>query len=161
MADLHSIGGLVPLLGYLKNSHPNIRAKAAEVVSTIVQNNPKSQQLVMEANGLEPLFNNFTSDPDVTVRTKALGAISCECLIVVGLAQWFCFWFIFFIPVILNDHIFAFSIVVLLCNDLCSFSWHIVALIRHNRPGITAFRLANGYAGLRDALSSESVRFQR
>ncbi|KAJ7961393.1 hsp70 nucleotide exchange factor fes1-like [Quillaja saponaria] len=109
--DLHSIGGLVPLLGYLKNSHANIRAKAAEVVTTIVQNNPRSQQLVMEANGLEPLLSNFTSDPDVTVRTKALGAIS--------------------------------------------------SLIRHNKPGVTAFRLANGYAALRDALSSESVRFQR
>lgn len=85
MADLHSIGGLVPLLGYLKNSHANIRAKAAEVVSTIVQNNPRSQQLVMEATGFEPLLYNFTSDPDVTVRTKALGAISCEyyhCIVV-------------------------------------------------------------------------------
>lgn len=109
--DLHSIGGLVPLLGYLKNSHSNIRAKAAEVVTTIVQNNPKSQQLVMEANGLEYLFSNLTSDPDVTVRTKALGAIS--------------------------------------------------SLIRHNKPGSVAFRLANGYAALRDALSSDNVRFQR
>lgn len=78
LADLHSIGGLGPLLNYLRNSHANVRAKAAEVVSTIVQNNPKSQQLVMEANGLEPLLMNFTSDPDVTARTKALGAISCE-----------------------------------------------------------------------------------
>ncbi|KAF9595542.1 hypothetical protein IFM89_000630 [Coptis chinensis] len=74
--DLNSIGGLVPLIGYLKNSHAGIRAKAAEVVTTIVQNNPKSQKLVMEANGLEPLLSNFSSDPDVTVRTKALGAIS-------------------------------------------------------------------------------------
>lgn len=74
--DLHSIGGLLPLLNYLKNSHVNIRAKAADVVMTIVQNNPRSQQLVMEANGLEYLLSNFTSDPDVTVRTKALGAIS-------------------------------------------------------------------------------------
>ncbi|XP_020208067.1 hsp70 nucleotide exchange factor FES1 [Cajanus cajan] len=109
--DLHSIGGLVPLLGYLKNSHANIRAKAADVVTTIVQNNPRSQQLVMEANGFEPLISNFSSDPDVTVRTKALGAIS--------------------------------------------------SLIRHNKPGIIAFRLANGYAALKDALSSENVRFQR
>ncbi|XP_038883880.1 uncharacterized protein LOC120074732 [Benincasa hispida] len=109
--DLHSIGGLHPLLGYLKNPHANIRAKAAEVVTTIVQNNPRSQQLVMELNGLESLLMNFTSDPDVTARTKALGAIS--------------------------------------------------SLIRYNKPGIAAFRLANGYAGLRDALGSESVRFQR
>ncbi|EMS58400.1 Hsp70 nucleotide exchange factor fes1 [Triticum urartu] len=74
--DLHSIGGLDPLLGYLKNSHAGIRAKAAEVVSTVVQNNPKSQQLVMESNGLEPLLTNFRSDPSTTARTKALGAIS-------------------------------------------------------------------------------------
>ncbi|XP_027335811.1 uncharacterized protein LOC113849822 [Abrus precatorius] len=109
--DLHSIGGLVPLLGYLKNSHARIRAKAADVVTTIVQNNPQSQQLVMEANGFEPLISNFSSDPDVNVRTKALGAIS--------------------------------------------------SLIRHNKPGIAAFRLANGYAALKDALTSENVRFQR
>lgn len=109
--DLHSIGGLVPLLGYLKNKHPNIRAKAADVVSTIVQNNPRSQQLVMEASGLEPLLTNFTSDPDMDVRTQSLGAIS--------------------------------------------------SLIRQNKPGIAAFRLANGYAALRDALGSENVRFQR
>lgn len=75
--DLHSIGGLVPLLGYLKNSHANIRAKAADVVTTIVQNNPRSQQLVMEANGFEPLVSNFSSDTDVNSRAKALGAISC------------------------------------------------------------------------------------
>ncbi|WJX43183.1 hypothetical protein P8452_30321 [Trifolium repens] len=74
--DLHTIGGLVPLLAYLKNSHANIRAKAADVVTTIVQNNPRSQQLVMEANGFEPLVSNFSSDPDVNVRAKALGAIS-------------------------------------------------------------------------------------
>ncbi|GMH28942.1 hypothetical protein Nepgr_030785 [Nepenthes gracilis] len=109
--DLHSIGGLVPLLGYLKSPHANIRAKAANVVTTVVQNNPRSQQLVMDANGLEPLISNFTSDPDVFIRTKSLGAIS--------------------------------------------------SLIRHNKPGIAAFRLANGYASLRDALSSESVNFQR
>ncbi|KAG6487308.1 uncharacterized protein LOC122009642 [Zingiber officinale] len=109
--DLHSIGGLVPLLGYLKNSDASIRAKAADVVTTIVQNNPRSQQLVMEASGLEPLLSNFVSDPDITVRTKALGAIS--------------------------------------------------SLIRNNKEGINAFRIANGYAGLRNALGSENIRFQR
>ncbi|KAF3787161.1 Hsp70-binding protein 1 [Nymphaea thermarum] len=109
--DLHSIGGLVPLLSYLKNSHAGIRAKAADVVTTIVQNNPRSQQLVMEANGFEPLMLNFSSDPDITVRTKALGAIS--------------------------------------------------SLIRHNKLGVSAFRLASGYTALKDALTSDSVRFQR
>uniref|UniRef100_A0ACD6A7Q9 Uncharacterized protein n=1 Tax=Avena sativa TaxID=4498 RepID=A0ACD6A7Q9_AVESA len=109
--DLHSIGGLDPLLGYLKNSHAGIRAKAAEVVSTVVQNNPKSQQLVMESNGLEPLLTNFKSDPSTNARTKALGAIS--------------------------------------------------SLIRNNQPGLSAFRLGNGYAALRDALGSDDARLQR
>ncbi|GFQ04374.1 hsp70 nucleotide exchange factor fes1 [Phtheirospermum japonicum] len=109
--DLHSIGRLVPLLDYLRNFHANIRAKAAEVAITIVQCNPKSQQLVMEANGLEPLLSNFASDPHVVVHTKALGAIS--------------------------------------------------SLIRHNKAGVAAFRLANGYVALRDALSSENARSQR
>jgi len=75
---LHTIGGLVLLLGYLKNSHASLRARAAKVVRTIVQKNPKSQQLVMEADGLELLLSNFISDSDITVRTKALGAISCK-----------------------------------------------------------------------------------
>lgn len=110
-SDLHSVGGLVPLLGYLKNSNAGIRAKAADVVTTVVQNNPKTQQLVMEANGLEPLLANLTSDPDITSRTKALGAIS--------------------------------------------------SLIQNNKPGIAAFRSANGYTALRDALGSEDARFQR
>ncbi|KAK4800798.1 hypothetical protein SAY86_021285 [Trapa natans] len=109
--DLYSIGGLASLLAYLKNHHANVRAKAADVITTIVQNNPCCQQLVMEANGLEFLLFNFINDPDTTVRTKGLGAIS--------------------------------------------------SLIRHNKPGIVAFRLANGYAALKDALTTESERFQR
>jgi len=110
-SDLHSVGGLVPVIKYLRNSNAGIRAKAADVVTTVVQNNPTSQQLVMEASGFEPLLSNFRSDPDLTARTKALGALS--------------------------------------------------SLIRNNRPGVAAFRLANGYTGLRDALNSESARFQR
>ncbi|KAL6648378.1 hypothetical protein ACP70R_012602 [Stipagrostis hirtigluma subsp. patula] len=109
--NLHSVGGLVPVIKYLRNSNARIRAKAADVVTTVVQNNPTSQQLVMEASGFEPLLSNFRSDPDLTARIKALGALS--------------------------------------------------SLIRNNKPGVAAFRLANGYTGLRDALNSESARFQR
>jgi hsp70-interacting protein len=109
--DLHAIGGLVPLLNYLKNPNAGIRSRAAEVVSTIVQNNPKSQQQVIECNGLENLLVNFNFDDNIKVRTKALGAIS--------------------------------------------------SLIRHNKVATDAFRLSNGYAGLRDALASEDQRFQR
>lgn len=55
------------------------------------------------------------------------------------------------------------SILLGLCDILkrSIFSIWYVALIRHNKPAVTAFKLANGYAGLRDALASDSVRFQR
>lgn len=56
------------------------RARAAEVVSTVVQNNSKSQQQVIECNGLENLLINFNFDDDMKVRTKAFGAISCTIL---------------------------------------------------------------------------------
>lgn len=70
----------MPLLNYLKNPNAGIRSRAAEVVSTVVQNNPKSQQQVIECNGLESLLVNFNFDDNITVRTKALGAISCMLL---------------------------------------------------------------------------------
>lgn len=35
------------------------------------------------------------------------------------------------------------------------------ALIRHNKIATDAFRLSNGYAGLREALASGDLRFQR
>jgi hypothetical protein len=76
--DLHSVGGLVPVIKYLRSSNARIRAKAADVVTTVVQNNPTSQHLVMEASGFEPLLSNFRTDPDLTARIKALGALSCK-----------------------------------------------------------------------------------
>ena len=35
------------------------------------------------------------------------------------------------------------------------------ALIHQNPPGISAFRLGNGYAGLKGALDSDDARLQR
>jgi hypothetical protein len=35
------------------------------------------------------------------------------------------------------------------------------ALIRNNKPGVSAFRLGNGYVGLKDALASDNLKFQR
>ncbi|KAI3882486.1 hypothetical protein MKX03_006541, partial [Papaver bracteatum] len=37
---------------------------------------------------------------------------------------------------------------------------HHAILIRYNKPGVSAFRLENGYGDLRDALDSDIVRFQ-
>ncbi|XP_002991501.2 hsp70 nucleotide exchange factor FES1 [Selaginella moellendorffii] len=109
--DLKAVGGLNPLIGLLQDQYAPIRARAAEVLSTVVQNNPKSQNDVMEHKGMEALLNTFSSDPDVNVRAKALGAIS--------------------------------------------------SLIRNNKLGTNAFRLANGFGQLKEALSSDHSRLQR
>ena len=72
------MGGLEPLLAFLKSPHPQLRSRAAEVVMTMVQNNEKSQRQVMAAGGHLTLFHMFLSDPDAVVRAKVTGAISCE-----------------------------------------------------------------------------------
>lgn len=107
--------------------------------------------MVMEVNGLEPLVSNFTSDPDVVARTKALGAISCK----YPVPMW--------IPVISSlfyEGALLIAFLVMLLRNILSY-FLFSALIRNNKPGVAAFRLANGYGALRDALSSENVRFQR
>ncbi|CAI5469504.1 unnamed protein product [Closterium sp. Yama58-4] len=71
-----AIGGLEPLLRFLKSPHAILRARAAEVVTTMVQNNEKSQRSVMEAGGHLTLMDMLLNDADVTARTKAVGAIS-------------------------------------------------------------------------------------
>ncbi|GAQ81899.1 armadillo/beta-catenin-like repeat containing protein [Klebsormidium nitens] len=95
----------------LVNPDPRLRAKAAEVVHTVVQNNPQSQQNVMDCKGMETLMHNAAQDEDPTSRAKALGAVG--------------------------------------------------ALIRNNRAGLAAFRHGDGYAALRDALSSDDPKLQR
>lgn len=75
---MKAIGGIGPLLGFLKSKHAILRARAAEVVMTMVQNNEKSQQNIMEAGGLLALCDVFMHDTDNTAKAKSLGAISCE-----------------------------------------------------------------------------------
>ncbi|CAI5511251.1 unnamed protein product, partial [Closterium sp. Naga37s-1] len=74
--DLKAIGGLEPLLRFLRSPHAILRARAAEVVTTMVQNNEKSQRSVIEAGGHLTLMDMILNDADVTARTKAVGAIS-------------------------------------------------------------------------------------
>ncbi|KAI3908706.1 hypothetical protein MKW92_007151 [Papaver armeniacum] len=48
------------------------------------------------------------------------------------------------------------------CKSMLNpLTWQTVTLIRYNNPGVAAFRLANGYGALKDALDSDVVRFQR
>lgn len=75
--DPHFIEGFVlkPLLGYLKNSHSNIRSKAADVLTTMVQSHEYVIHVV--SYDFEPLIKCITSDPIETVRMKVINAISC------------------------------------------------------------------------------------
>ncbi|BDA45863.1 probable Hsp70 nucleotide exchange factor FES1 at N-terminal half [Coccomyxa sp. Obi] len=74
--DLTHIGGLPTLLGLLGSAHAPVRASAAEVVATCVQNHPPVQMHFLEGGVLPRLLQLF-QDPDPTCRRKALLALSC------------------------------------------------------------------------------------
>ncbi|KAK9904287.1 hypothetical protein WJX75_008419 [Coccomyxa subellipsoidea] len=74
--DLTHIGGLPTLLGLLGSCHAPVRASAAEVVATCVQNHPPVQQMFMEGGAL-PRLLQLLQDPDPICRRKALLALSC------------------------------------------------------------------------------------
>ena len=73
--DLSKVGGLPPLLALLRCAHAPLRAAAAEVLATAVQNNPKAQQQVLDGGALEPLLALARGDEDATARLKGLLAL--------------------------------------------------------------------------------------
>jgi len=95
--DLHKLDGLIPLLGCLLSSHLGVRWRSAQVVSTITQNNPHCQELVLKHGGLDFLLQNLQEGVQaaridqqdskdesdqceqdrVKVTWKTLGALSC------------------------------------------------------------------------------------
>jgi hypothetical protein len=66
-ADLTHIGGLPTLLGLLESQYAPLRASAAEVVATCVQNNPPVQQFFLDGGTLPKLLQ-LTGDAEPTVR---------------------------------------------------------------------------------------------
>ena len=77
-ADLTHIGGLATLLGLLGSAHPALRASAAEVVATCVQNNPPVQQFFLEGGALPRLLALF-QDSDPACRCMHPCA-ACSCM---------------------------------------------------------------------------------
>lgn len=76
--DLHTIGGFQPLIKTLGSPHPTLRALAAEVLATCVQNHPKAQAHALENNVMPGLLKMAGEDEnDNAARTKALYALSC------------------------------------------------------------------------------------
>lgn len=76
--DFTAIGGLDPLLSLLESPHPSLRRGSAEVVATVVHNNPATQQLLLDHNVLPRLIAIVQDDADASVRSKALFAISSQ-----------------------------------------------------------------------------------
>lgn len=66
-ADLTHIGGLPTLLSLLESQYAPVRASAAEVVATCVQNNPPVQQYFLEGAALPKLLT-LMEDSDPTCR---------------------------------------------------------------------------------------------
>ena len=55
--DLHTIGGLVPLIQTCSGSpHASLRAAAAEVLATTVQNHAKAQDSALDNGAMDPLL---------------------------------------------------------------------------------------------------------
>lgn len=73
---LQRMGILRSLIALLAHAEPTVRAGAAWVLSTAMQNNPPTQRDFIDAGGLEPLVAQLRSDPCAGARTKALAAVS-------------------------------------------------------------------------------------
>lgn len=74
--DLHTIGGLKPVISCLKSPHSSVRMGAAWVLATAAQNNAKVQGQITEQDGLALLLEVLNNDKSSEVRSKALSALS-------------------------------------------------------------------------------------
>ncbi|KAF2165040.1 hypothetical protein M409DRAFT_24427 [Zasmidium cellare ATCC 36951] len=76
--NMDSMGLWPPLLQQLEHSEPEMRKNAAACCSTAVQNNVKSQEVLLGSGGVPRLARLATEDEDAGVRKKAIGALSSE-----------------------------------------------------------------------------------
>ncbi|KAL7304547.1 hypothetical protein TKK_0003332 [Trichogramma kaykai] len=75
--DFYKIGGFSIFAGCFNSLHSGIRAKAANLIAEITQNNPYCQDKIMEAGYIPILLGMVDNDPSDIVRVKSLYAISC------------------------------------------------------------------------------------
>ena len=77
--DLHTIGGFQPLIKILVSPHPSLRALAAEVVGTCVQNHPKAQAHALENDVMPGLLKMVGEDEeDDGARTKVWAVVQAS-----------------------------------------------------------------------------------
>ena len=75
--DLHTLGGLEPLVRYVASSpHARLRAAAAEVLGTTVQNHPKAQEAALGCDAMGPLLRMAAGEGDDAPPTDAAQAES-------------------------------------------------------------------------------------
>ncbi|KAM5441002.1 hsp70 nucleotide exchange factor fes1 [Microsporum ferrugineum] len=74
--NMDPLGLWPPLVETLKDEEAEIRKMAAWCVGTAVQNNEKSQEKALEAKAIPELIRMAREDSDVSVRRKAIYAIS-------------------------------------------------------------------------------------
>ena len=75
--DLHTLGGLEPLVRYVASSpHARLRAAAAEVLGTTVQNHPKAQEAALGCDAMDPLLRMAAGEGDDAPPTDAAQAES-------------------------------------------------------------------------------------
>ena len=81
-ADLQKAGGWHWIKQLLSSDDAGLRWRAAELASAMTQNNEKCQEAALQTGLIAKLLGMIDSDiEDDTVRVKAMGALSCKCLI--------------------------------------------------------------------------------
>lgn len=75
--ELHKIGGLEPILNLLSQSdNSKVKMWCAWIITSLLQNNPKGQQLAKELNIYETLTKELSLQQDEETRVKLLSALS-------------------------------------------------------------------------------------
>lgn len=78
-ADLMTLGGLELCVSqYLNHAQSGLRWRAAQLIASCAQNMPQLQFHLLSIGALPKLLQLTDSDPNPTVRVKALYAVSCE-----------------------------------------------------------------------------------
>ncbi|XP_064600577.1 hsp70-binding protein 1-like [Liolophura sinensis] len=75
--DFYKIGGYQILPRLLHSGNFELRWRALELIATLVQNNPKCQETILEAGHLPALLELLDTDSNDMVKIKALYATSC------------------------------------------------------------------------------------
>ena len=75
--DLHLIGGLPIISGYLGSPVSSLRWRAAEILANTTQNKPVCQLAAMDTGAIEKLIALVKDDDVDMVKVKAIFALSC------------------------------------------------------------------------------------